>query len=239
MNIILFNPAEVELPLACQDPRSQHLLQVLRRKVGDSFDCGLINGARGRGTIVAIGVATLTLSFIWLEPPPPLSPIHLLIGLPRPPTARNILREATSLGVTAMHFMRTERGEASYASSTLWQNEAWRECLLHGAAQAFCTRLPEISHGQSLVTALAALPGGCTRLALDNYESPSALATHPLPAAQPIALALGAERGWTTAERNLLRAADFTLVNLGARVLRTETACLAAITLIKARCGWL
>ena len=74
-----------------------------------------------------------------------------------------------------MHFVRTERGEASYASSTLWQNEAWRECLLHGAAQAFCTRLPEISYGHSLVTTLAALPTGCTRLALDNYESASAL----------------------------------------------------------------
>jgi len=239
VNIILFNPQEVELPLARHDPRSRHLLQVLRRQVGDSFDCGLINGARGRGTIVAIGEESLRLAFLWLEPPAPLSPIHLLIGLPRPPTARNILREATSLGVTAMHFMRTERGEASYASSTLWQNEAWRECLLHGAAQAFCTRLPEITHGHSLATALAALPAGFTRLALDNYESTCALATHPLPAFEPVALALGAERGWTAAERNLLRAEGFTLVNLGARVLRTETACLAAITLIKARCGWL
>lgn len=239
MNIILFNPAEVELPLVLHDPRSQHLLQVLRRQVGDSFDCGIINGARGRGTIVAINAEAVALAFNWQEPPPPLSPIHLLIGLPRPQTARDILREATSLGVTAMHFIRTERGEASYANSALWQNGTWRESLLQGAAQAFCTRLPEITHGHSLATALAALPTELTRLALDNYESTAALATHSLPNPLPTALAIGAERGWTATERNLLRNEGFTLVHLGARVLRVETACLAAITLIKARRGWL
>lgn len=239
MNIILFSPPEVELPLSRNDPRAGHLLRVLRRQPGDTFDCGLINGPRGKGTLVAIGDETLTLAFSWGDPPPPLSPIHLLIGLPRPQTARDLLREATSLGVAALHFVHTERGEASYADSTLWQSDEWRAQAIRGAAQAFCTRLPEITHGRSLAEAVAALPPGASRLALDNYEADAGLANSPLHSTAPVALALGAERGWSAAERDWLRSHGFTLVHLGSRVLRTETACLAAVVLLKSRLGWL
>ena len=54
-------------------------------------------------------------------------------------------------------------------------------------------------------------------------------------AAFPIAIALGPERGWSAAERSLLRAGGFELAHLGARVLRTETAAVAAISIAKAR----
>ena len=50
-------------------------------------------------------------------------------------------------------------------------------------------------------------------------------------------LALGAERGWSAAERELLLQQGFLFVHLGERVLRTETACIAAITLLKAKLG--
>jgi len=239
VNIILFSPPEVQLPLSCSDPRANHLLKILHRRPGDTFDAGLINGSRGKGTLVAIGEHALTLTFSWGEPPPPLSPIHLLIGLTRPQTARDLLREMTSLGVAALHFVRTERGEASYASSTLWRTDEWRTHIIHGAAQAFCTRLPEVTHGRSLAEAAAALPADTHRFALDNYEASAALATCPLNSRPPVALALGAERGWSAAERAWLRNHQFTLVHLGARVLRTETAAIAAVALLKGRLGWL
>ena len=239
MNIILFDPAEVELPLARRDPRARHLLEVLRRQVGDTFDAGLINGPRGRGTLVAVGEEALTLAFVWSEPPPPLCPIQLLVGLPRPQTARDILREATTLGVAALHFVRTDKGEASYASSTLWKSGEWRECVINGAAQAFCTRLPEVTHGRSLADTIAQLPAGAARLALDNYEATAALSQSNLSGCRSGVLALGSERGWSAAERELLRTQGFSFVHLGRRVLRTETACIAAVTLVKAGLNWL
>ena len=239
MNIILFHPQEVELPLPRRDPRATHLLAVLRRRPGDTFDAGVINGPRGKGTLQAIGADALSLSFIWGEPPPPAARLHLLVGLPRPQTARDILRDATALGVAALHFVRAEKGEASYARSTLWHSGQWKECVISGAAQAFCTRLPEVTHGRTLAAACAALPADGVRLALDNYEAAEGLASCPLPGAATAVLALGSERGWSAAERELLRAAGFTFVHLGARVLRVETACIAAVTLLKARLGWL
>ena len=239
MNIILFHPAEVELPLSRRDPRASHILDVLRRQPGDAFDAGLINGPRGRGTLTAINPDSLTLTFAWGEPPPPLAPVHLLIGLPRPQTARDILRDATSLGVAALHFIRSDKGEPSYASSGLWLREEWKHCVTHGAAQAFCTRLPEVSHGHSLGDVLARLPAGAWRAALDNYEAPEHLSRCGPAQATAAVLAVGAERGWSPRERDQLRDAGFAFAHLGPRVLRTETACVAAITLLKARLGWL
>jgi RsmE family RNA methyltransferase len=238
MNLILFEPAEIAAPLPRRDPRAAHLLDVLRRKVGDTFDAGLVNGPRGKGTLVAIGVDALTLTFAWENsPPPPLDPITLLIGLPRPQTARDILRDATALGVAALHFVATEKSEPSYARSTLWHSGETRRLLLDGAQQAFDTRVPKLTHGRPLREVLETLAAGGTRLALDNYESP-----HPLSAAQlaaPIMLALGPERGWTARDRADLRAHGFALAHLGARVLRTETACIAALALVRAQLGWL
>jgi RsmE family RNA methyltransferase len=239
VNIILFRSPEVELPLSRRDPRAQHILTVLRRRPGETFDAGLVNGPRGKGTLVAVEEERLLITFSWGESPPPLHPLTLLIGLPRPQTARDILRDATALGVAAMHFICTDKGETSYARSMLWTSGAWEDCVINGAAQAFCTRLPVVTHGRTLADILTVLPAGQARLALDNYESPTALSRTPAVAGQPVVLALGAERGWAAAERMQLRESGFTFVHLGERVLRTETACIAAVALLKAQRGWI
>jgi RsmE family RNA methyltransferase len=244
MNLILFDPAETERPLPRSDPRAAHVLDVLRRREGDTFDAGLVDGPRGKGTVVAIGAETLTLSFAWGDPPPPLDPITLIVGLPRPQTARKILQEATALGVSTMHFVATEKSEPSYAHSTLWSSGEWRRHLLAGAEQAFDTRLPQITWNRSLAEVVAALPPMATRLALDHYEAATALAQCQLigdiaSPASPVdaVLALGPERGWSAHDRSLLRANGFSLVHLGTRVLRTETAVVAALALVKSRLG--
>jgi 16S rRNA (uracil1498-N3)-methyltransferase len=240
VNIILFHPSEVQLPLPRSDPRARHILAVLRRAPGEAFDAGLIGGARGKGTVLAVDKDALQLTFTWeAAPPPKPNPLILLIGLPRPQTARDILREGASLGVAAMHFVRSEKGEASYADSRLWRSNEWQECVLAGTAQAFCTHVPEVTHGRTLAEAIATLPAGCSRIALDNYEATAPLNDAIPRADQPVALAFGAERGWSAEERTLLRVHHFVLAHLGSRVLRTETACIAAVTLVKARRGWL
>jgi 16S rRNA (uracil1498-N3)-methyltransferase len=237
VNIILFRASEVELPLPRRDARARHILTVLRRGAGETFDAGLLGGARGKATLVSIEEDCLRLSFAWNEVPPPLCALTLLIGLPRPQTARDILREATTLGVGALHFVRTEKGETSYADSALWRSGEWEECVISGAAQAFCTRLPEVTHGRTLAEAIGALPANHARIALDNYEASGPLLVPR--SGEPVALAIGAERGWSAAERAFLRHHGFGLAHLGPRVLRTETACIAAIALVKAQRGWL
>lgn len=237
MNLILFDPAEIASPLLRSDPRAAHVLDVLRRQPGDTFDAGLINGPRGKGTLVTVGPEALTLAFAWGMPVPAPEPIVLLVGLPRPQTARDILREATSLGVGALHFFRAEKSEASYAKSTLWSSGEWRRHIVTGAEQAFTTRLPDVTHGRDLAEVVASLPDGATRLALDNYESPQSLSAVHFTA--PVVLAFGPERGWSAGERELLRAQGFELAHLGSRVLRSETAVIAAVAVVRAKLGLL
>jgi RsmE family RNA methyltransferase len=235
VNIILFEPSEISLPLPLDDRRTRHVIDVLRLGVGATFDAGMIEGPRGNAKIVGLDAAGMRLEFVWGEEPPPLDPITLVLGLPRPQTARKVLEEATALGVAEMHFVIAERGEPGYARSKLWTTEEWSRHLIDGAAQAFSTRLPRVTSGRQLKDLVGALPPGGTRLALDNYEGAARLSEAVLSA--PVVLALGPERGWSANEREALRQSGFEIVHLGERVLRLETACVAAISIVKAKLG--
>lgn len=235
VNLILFEPHEPPRPLRRDDPRARHILEVLRRGVGDAFDAGIINGPRGRGSIIAIAAETIELTFSWQPPTPRPAGFRLIVGLPRPQTARDILRDATTLGAAALDFVVTEKSDPSYAQSTLWSSGEWRRRLVAGAEQAFDTWIPDVTHGRTLPEALATLEPGTTRLALDNYEAALPLGTSEVTAENPVVLAIGAERGWSARERSMLREHGFRFVHLGPRVLRTETAVIAALAIIRAR----
>lgn len=237
MNLILFQADEIHRPLPCADARAQHLLTVLRRQPGATFDAGLINGPRGTGTLVSIGATHLELAFHWTAPATPPDPITLIIGLPRPQTARKILQAAATLGVAALHFVRCAKSEPSYAASTLWHTGEWERHLAAGAAQAFTTALPTLTHGQPFADLIRSLPAVPNRLALDNYEAPSPLSRCQLLVDTPLILAFGPERGWSADERARLREQQFTLAHLGPRVLRLETAVVAALAIVKAQRG--
>jgi RsmE family RNA methyltransferase len=238
VNLLLFEAGEVAAA-PCQlprtDPRARHLLEVLRRNPGDPFDAGIVEGPRGRGRLIAIGSDALTLEFHWGASPPPLDSLRLLVGLPRPQTARKLLQDTAALGVAGLHFFQGDKGEPNYGQSPLWTGSEWRRHLLAGAAQAFDTRLPAVTHARSLSLALQGPPlaAAQTRVALDLYEASAPLARIDL--AAPVVLALGPERGWSDRERNELRAGGFMLAHLGSRVLRVETAVVAAVAVVKAR----
>lgn len=218
------------------------MLEVLRRKVGDTFDAGVVNGPQGRATVTNITPQSISIAFDATSAAPAVPPITLVVGLPRPQTARDVLRDATTAGVGAIHFVATERSDRRYAQSTLWSSGEWRRHALAGAEQAFDTQLPEITFDQTLAATIAKLGAKdaglpVVRIALDNYESPSPLLDVSMPAGTSVVLAIGCERGWSAAERDLFRASGYAFAHLGTRVLRTEMAVVAAVTLVRAKLG--
>jgi len=74
------------------------------------------------------------------------------------------------------------------------------------------------------------------KLILDP-QGEHALQSLVTPASSSVAIAIGPEGGWSPRDRETLRAAGFTGLRLGPRVLRTETAGLAAIAALQARFG--
>lgn len=240
MNILLFDSRELQTYLPPEDLRVKHIKEVLRMSKGSQLFVGIINGARGKATIVEDNNKGLFFEIDWEPDLPKSLPITLIVGLPRPQTGRKILEECTSLGVSRIFFFASEKGEPSYATSKLWQTDEWKRHLIKGAEQAFTTRIPEVTHFEDLRSCLHFLKAedahNTLSIALDNYEAPLSL-TQTLQTKDSYTLAIGSERGWSKDERNLLRESKFALAHLGDRVLRMETACVSGVALISSRLG--
>ena len=54
MNVVLFDPDEIGRPLERSDARAVHILEVLRRKEGEEFDAGLVNGPMAMATLARV-----------------------------------------------------------------------------------------------------------------------------------------------------------------------------------------
>ena len=236
MNLILFDKPFKSVRLDADDPRARHLRKVLRADIGTLVFVGFVNGPRARAQVTAASSdGCYELQVIAEEPAPVLLPITLLIGLPRPHTARRILFEAASLGIEALHFFAAERSEPSYAKSSLWQTGEWRERVLRGTEQAFGTRLPQVELHPDLQAIMAMQQEAGTKIALDNYEASGSLGTVSIVNNSSATIAIGPERGWSAAERSAFRRNGWQLAHLGPHVLRTETACVAASAVLASR----
>ena len=242
MNLLLVRSHAERQGLPEGDPRTEHVRTVLRLKVGDTLFVGEPNGRRGLATLTADNAEGVRYEIDWETAPIKPQPLTLILGLPRPQTARKVLHDAASMGLRAIHVFQAEKGEPSYAESKLWHSDEWQRRLEEGAAQAFSTTIPALHHADSLKGCIEILDtGDAPRYALDIYESPRALADVVRAGRREKAavLAVGSERGWSAAERDILRANGFKLVHMGERVLRTETAVVAGATLLLAHLGGL
>ena len=239
MNLILFDEAFESVCLEGSDPRAQHLRKVLRVEVGALVFLGFANGPRARAKVTRLDSdGSVGLEVIGIEPTPSPLLVTLLIGLPRPHTAKRILFEAASLGLAALHFFEAERGEPSYALSSLWQTDQWRDRLRLGAEQAFTTHIPQVGMHADLQSAITALYGADITVALDNYEAEGALGDVLPDSGKSVLIALGPERGWSPNERDVFRKNGWKLAHLGPHVLRAETACVAAAAAAATKLGF-
>ena len=121
MNLMLFDDVfeSVRLESAVIRGRSTCVKCCAQRSAHWCF-LGFVNGPRARAKVVTVeSDGGFELEVVGSEPAPAPLPINLLIGLPRPHTAKRILFEAASLGVTGIHFFESERSEPSYAQSSL------------------------------------------------------------------------------------------------------------------------
>jgi RsmE family RNA methyltransferase len=246
MNLILFEEYELGKSLPRRDERAVHLLKVLRKKPGDSFDAGILGGGRGTGRIERTGLdGSLFVSLHIEEEAPPRLPLRVAAGFARPIQVRRLLRDLSNLGVGAIDLVGTDLGEKSYQDTKLMKDGGARAALIEGATQSRDTTIPSLAVFPSLDAWLDERPwearGTGPRtvpllVAADKVRPEGAMARIS-PTRRPVVLAVGSERGWTDRERDALEAAGFTRLSLGGRALRTETACLAAAVLALEKIG--
>ena len=225
MNLVLITEPEVSAGLPLTDARTSHLLGTVGLRVGQTFHVGIAGGLRGLAT-VATTAPVLRFSVVWEKSVQARLPLTVLIGLPRPQTAKKVLHDLASLGAASLVFFEADKGDPGYLASSLWKDGEYLDALRKGTEQACSTLVPEVVRVASLAEALARLPAAGWKVALDPYEATGALGESPPSSAPAAILAIGPERGWSDKERALLRAQGFSLHHLGDRILRVEAACL-------------
>lgn len=229
---MLLTKDEVKQGILPSDPRARHLLKTLHANIGTRLHVGILGERRGMGTILTTE-PRLTFGIQWEPEPQAVLPLDVLVGLPRPQSARKVLHDLASLGARRITFFKPAKGDPAYATSTLWSSNEWKELLEKGAEQACSVLIPRVDHAHSLEAALANCTPGGWRIALDPYETEGPQEATFAKTSHAV-LAIGPERGWDKSERDLLRPAGFLFRHLGDRILRVETACVMGSGLLLA-----
>lgn len=231
MNALLYDEKDELAPgrVRVEDRRHRHVREVLRAGVGDALVVGRIGGRLGRGTIVALDARALELEVVLERDPPPKLEVTLALALPRPPSLRKVLQQATALGVPRFVLFASARVEKSYWQSTGLEPAALRDQLLLGLEQAVDTVLPEIAFARRfrpfVEDELPRLADGARIL----VAHPGADPARELRAAGPTVLVIGPEGGLQDHELARLDAVGAERIALGPRVLRVETAAVALL----------
>ena len=235
VDLPLSDTAEVSLPEAA----AAHLTRVLRMREGDA--CVLFNGD-GRdwpATITALGKREVRVRLgeaARVDRESPLS-IVLVQGVARGEKMDLVLQKATELGVAGIVPVMSQRSEVKLDEARAEKRLAhWRSVVASASEQSGRARVPSVLAPVSLHAALDALQPGGTRLLLDPEGEVAFNGLEP-DTARPLHLAVGPEGGWSPLDREQLVAAGFAGLRLGPRILRTETAGLAAIAALQARFG--
>jgi 16S rRNA (uracil1498-N3)-methyltransferase len=219
------------------DDAAAHLVRVLRLQAGDA--CVLFNGdgfdydAR----IVAAdkrGAQAEVLGARRIDNESPLR-ISLVQGIARGEKMDLILQKATELGVARILPVDSERSEVKLDAQRAAKRLAhWREVVVSACEQSGRAVVPEVLAPQPLAQGVALCEG--RGFLLDPFAD-STLASLQGGELRACTLAIGPEGGWSPRDREQLAATGYEGLRLGPRVLRTETAGIAAIAALQAMLG--
>lgn len=216
-----------------------HLVRVLRLREGEA--CVLFNGDGNDydARLLAAnkrGVEAEVLDARAVDNESPLR-LMLLQGIARGEKMDLILQKATELGVAAIAPVFADRTEVRLDGDRLEKRMAhWRSVVVSACEQSGRACIPELLPACALAEAAAALDADALKLTLDPLGE-HRFATLPSANAAGIVVGIGPEGGWSDKDRTILHTHGFSGLRLGPRVLRTETAGLAAIAALQAKFG--
>ncbi len=218
---------------------AHHALRVLRLRPGD--EVVLFNGRGGeyQGVLASAGRRGLAAEVgAWhdVERESPLD-ATLVQGLSSGERMDLTIQKAVELGASAIRPVLTERSVVRLASERARNRlEHWRRIAVAACEQCGRNRLPTL-HAPVALADYCAQPDDASLRLLLAPEATVALRDSVARIGRTVALAAGPESGFTAAEEANLAGAGFIPVRLGARVLRTETAALAALAALNALAG--
>lgn len=236
MNRILFEPEEIRADgtVLLADERAEHVRRVLRAAPGQAIATGTLNGLAGISRVLDVAESCVRLlpdhTVILPEPW-----FDLLLAAPRPKVLKRLWPQLAALGVGRVALLNAYKVEKCYFSSQWLDPLHYRPLLIEGLTQAGLTRLPEVRVCPRFKPFVEDELDGQFPTALRLLAHPGPRRTLPHgadPKARPL-LAVGPEGGWTDYEMKALVAHNFQMFSLGERILRSDTACIALVSVLE------
>lgn len=212
---------------------AHHVARVLRMRCGDALTLFNGDGSEYAATIasadkksvqVAIGNVSST------DRESPLA-IHLGIAISKGERMDWVIQKAVELGVTEITPLQTERVEVRLNNEREEKKLShWQAVAISACEQSQRNRIPVIHAPQSLSNWLDSIQADAkfvlhhrSDIALESYATPP----------KSVALLIGPEGGLSESEIKVAEKKDFSPLRLGPRVMRTETAPIAAISVLQ------
>ncbi len=233
IDLSLVNGSELQLPTEA----AHYLANVLRAKPGQKVCLFNDTGIEALGEITqcakrAVSVRIDEISAVDRESP---LRIHLAIGISRGERMDFVLQKSTELGVHSIQPLFCERTEVRLSGERLQKKtEHWRNVLASACEQCGRTRIPLLVEPTSLAEAIA--HDASEKRFVLHHRSNQGLREHGSRPAS-VSLLIGPEGGLSAQEITLAEQAGFAALTLGPRVLRTETAPLAALSVLQYQWG--
>jgi 16S rRNA (uracil1498-N3)-methyltransferase len=220
---------------AASAEQAHYLVNVMRLGAGDELLA--FNGRDGewRVRLVAAGRRAATLEAVEAVRPQASGPdLDLVVALVKRIRLETIVEKAAELGARRVRLAITERTNADHTRVDRLSGVA-----IEAAEQTGRLEVPEIEAPQKLDRLLADWPADRPLMFCDEAgEAPPALAALAGRAGGPWGVLIGPEGGFSPRERALIRALPQAVpASLGPRILRADTAAIAALTLWQAALG--
>jgi len=225
--------ASIELPA----DTAAHIVRVLRARSGDALILFNGEGREYPGAIDSVrgSRVSVVLSAEHAVDRESALAVTLVQAVPRGDRMDFVVQKATELGVARIVPILSERSVVRLNERQQTSKLAhWRAVAISACEQCGRNRLPRIEAPLDLRDHLAAPSDIPTRFVLEPEG-----ASQPLPAAPSAAVevTVGPEGGFSAAELDAMRLVGLAPLRLGPRILRTETAALAALTWLQTRFG--
>jgi 16S rRNA (uracil1498-N3)-methyltransferase len=209
---------------------ADHLVRVLRARVGQDFDIATSETVR-RGRITSVADNRVEFELNEEVSAANLSEITLILAIFKFDRMEWAIEKCTELGVSRIVPVIARRTDSHLAAASAKRVERWQRIARQASEQSRRTAPPEIAAPIKVAEALAYQ--AALRIVLAESEDQTFLRDVVKPqAANGIVLAVGPEGGWTEDEAQSFHQAGWTSASLGSTILRAETAAIAATAIV-------
>ena len=226
-----------EATASIEGAQAAHVARVLRAQPGMEADV-VAGGRVFHAEVAAVSADEVRFNLVAEVQADPALPVTLVVAVYKFDRMEWAIEKATELGVAAMAPVIAQRTEKHLAQAAEKRAERWRRIVHEAAQQSRRSDVPLIHTPVSLAERVR-VASDATRIVLAEQERTTTLRRLVEEAVEAggeempsIEIAIGPEGGWAPAEEALFDANGWRAATLGPRILRAETAAIAALAVV-------